>query len=340
MGLDEAYMRLWVRLKDTLSVTFLIPMKNPTDKQLLGFHISLPMGYVDITPYFCMYTENIADMANFSMDGRQVAPPHPLKGLADVPSLAELAPKQDNDKQWTRTPPEKQVNALAQVDIYLDNFISTCQGGPKERCQILLHFFRSIDTVFHPNGATDGLCKEPIFTNKLSQGDSTWYTKKRVLGWGIDTKEHHLRLTPRQDIKLRAALDASAASAHQVSLRKWRHILGLVHSITLSVAGAHCMFTFLQHALCQARGRQVTLSTAVQYELSTWRHIVQDLANIPTQIHKINPYPIPWEGTTDASGKGMGVSDKMQKASGSSGAPHFPQRLKLDSYQTPTLRGV
>ena len=30
-------------------------------------------------------------------------------------------------------PPELWVHTLAQVDVYLDDFISTCQGGPTER---------------------------------------------------------------------------------------------------------------------------------------------------------------------------------------------------------------
>ena len=49
-------MGLWVRMKDFPSVAFIIPKKNPRDQQLVGFHLSLPMGYVDSAPYFCMET--------------------------------------------------------------------------------------------------------------------------------------------------------------------------------------------------------------------------------------------------------------------------------------------
>ena len=48
--LVDAYMRLWVRMEDVLSVAFLIPKENPSETQLVGFHRSLPMGYVDTAP--------------------------------------------------------------------------------------------------------------------------------------------------------------------------------------------------------------------------------------------------------------------------------------------------
>ena len=84
-------------------------------------------------------------------------------------------------------------------------------------------------------------------------------------------KKHHLRLTPKRELKFRAALDAIPAKARQVSLRKWRHLLGLLPIIIPDVAGAQGVFTCLEHALQQARGRQFQLSPAVQDKLSAWR---------------------------------------------------------------------
>ena len=52
VDLADAYMRLWVKMEDVPSVAFLIPKKNPSDTQLVEFHISLPMGYVYNTLYF------------------------------------------------------------------------------------------------------------------------------------------------------------------------------------------------------------------------------------------------------------------------------------------------
>ena len=96
-------------------------------------------------------------------------------------------------------------------------------------------------------------------------------TTKTFLGWDHSTKEHHLRLTHKHKLKVRAALDAIPTKARQVSLRNWWHLLGFLRRITLAVSGAQGMFMRLQHALRQAWGRLVPLSTAVHDELSAWR---------------------------------------------------------------------
>ena len=64
VDLTDDYMRLWVRVEDAPSVAFLIPKKNHSDQQLVGFNLYLPTGYVDSAPYFCMATETVADLAN------------------------------------------------------------------------------------------------------------------------------------------------------------------------------------------------------------------------------------------------------------------------------------
>ena len=50
LDLANTYISLWGRMEDFPSVAFLIPNKNPSDLQLVGFHLSLPMGYVDSAP--------------------------------------------------------------------------------------------------------------------------------------------------------------------------------------------------------------------------------------------------------------------------------------------------
>ena len=47
VDLSKAYMRIWVRIEDTSSVDFLLPKKMTQEKQLVGFHSSLPLGFVD-----------------------------------------------------------------------------------------------------------------------------------------------------------------------------------------------------------------------------------------------------------------------------------------------------
>ena len=56
VDLANAYMHLWVRLEDTTSTAFLITKLHPANKHLVGFHLYLPMGWMDSAPYFCMAT--------------------------------------------------------------------------------------------------------------------------------------------------------------------------------------------------------------------------------------------------------------------------------------------
>ena len=46
VDLADAYMRIWVSLEDILSVSLLVPKATPEEDQLVGFHLSIPMGYV------------------------------------------------------------------------------------------------------------------------------------------------------------------------------------------------------------------------------------------------------------------------------------------------------
>ena len=50
--LANAYMHIWVYLKDIPSVAFLVPKATPDEEQLVGFHLSIPMGYVESATFF------------------------------------------------------------------------------------------------------------------------------------------------------------------------------------------------------------------------------------------------------------------------------------------------
>ena len=86
--LEDTYMRLWVSMEDVPSVAFLVPNKNISDTQLVGFHLSLPMGYVDNAPYFFMATETVSDLANDGISQRDQAREQPLE-MADEARAAD-----------------------------------------------------------------------------------------------------------------------------------------------------------------------------------------------------------------------------------------------------------
>ena len=79
VDLADTYMRLWVRMEDVLSVAFIILNKTPSNTQLVGSHLLLPMGYIDSAPYFFMATETVADLANEAISQKEQAGEHPLE---------------------------------------------------------------------------------------------------------------------------------------------------------------------------------------------------------------------------------------------------------------------
>ena len=154
---------------------FLLPKKRLEDEHLVDFRLYIPMGYVDSLPYFCIAIEMVADIVNNSMDGRHTAPPHTLEVSAEMPEPADHAPICQVMNSGSIPPPpcpDQQLHALAQVGVYMDNFISTCKGATQKQTQILRHLFQGINTVFRINVAMECLQKEPISTKKLLQGDA------------------------------------------------------------------------------------------------------------------------------------------------------------------------
>ena len=52
LDLENTYMSLWVRMEDVQYFTFLITKKTPSNTQLVGLHLSHPMGYIETAPIF------------------------------------------------------------------------------------------------------------------------------------------------------------------------------------------------------------------------------------------------------------------------------------------------
>ena len=140
--LSEAYMRFWVRMEDVPSVTFLIPKKTPSNTQLVVFHLSFPMGYIDGAPYFVMATETVADLAYEAISQRDQEGEHPLDLAAEARAADDSgAPEDQSYASWEHLPVEQRATAKANFNVYLDNIISVVQRGPRERRQMLRRLF-------------------------------------------------------------------------------------------------------------------------------------------------------------------------------------------------------
>ena len=132
---------------------------------------------------------------------------------------------------------------------------------------MLRHIFHQIYWVFCPNKEADTNRKTPISLKKLGQRYCACSTRKTFLGWDLDTIAHLLRLPPRRQEKVAAALAAILRKARTTYLRKWHKILGLLRSITPDVNGSRGMFTRVQNPLKRAAGRNVQLTIDVHNKL-------------------------------------------------------------------------
>ena len=84
VDLSDAYMRIWVRLEDIPSVAFLVPKATPEEDQLVGFHLSITMGYVESAAFFYNTIETVKDCILDSLSTRHNTPPHHLEDLTDT----------------------------------------------------------------------------------------------------------------------------------------------------------------------------------------------------------------------------------------------------------------
>ena len=92
---------------------------------------------------------------------------------------------------------EQCAAAKSNFNVYLDDFISVVQGGPRDSRQILRHLFHQIYWVFCPNEEANTNRKDPISLKNQGQGYGGLSTRKTVLWWDLDTIAHLLRLPPR-----------------------------------------------------------------------------------------------------------------------------------------------
>ena len=73
-------MHIWSRSKGILVVGFLVPREDMDKEKLIIFHLSLPLGYIESDPFFCVATVKYHE--NKSIGERVNTPPYPLEGIS------------------------------------------------------------------------------------------------------------------------------------------------------------------------------------------------------------------------------------------------------------------
>ena len=86
--LSNAYMRVWVHLEELPRFAFIASLHPLDSDPLIGFHLSLTMGFMDSAHFFCCTTETAADMVNASWAEGHASALHPLNDLVNLSPAA------------------------------------------------------------------------------------------------------------------------------------------------------------------------------------------------------------------------------------------------------------
>ena len=121
VDLADAYMRIWVCLEDIPLVAFLVPKSKPDEEQLVGFHLSIPIGYVESAAFFCATTKTVEERTQDTLSTRHTAPSHHLQDLADTkpPQTSEedATATLEANRNWESLSPHARATSLAHVEV-------------------------------------------------------------------------------------------------------------------------------------------------------------------------------------------------------------------------------
>jgi len=318
IDIADGFYRIWLLPCDIPKLGVLFPT-NSGEPPLIGFPLTLPMGWVESPPFFSAATETVADLANQRFTTDLSPPPHRLELVSETvpitPVLAALplpcptptavpAPRRSRPlgSSHLRTP-------LAFTDVYVDDFVTLVQGNPRRRCHVKRTLLHTLDSVFRPLAPTDSPHRqEPASVKKFLQGDGTWATTKVVLGWVIDTAASTIHLPPRRLARLHAILASLPRTTRRVATKHWHQVIGELRSMVLAIPGARGLFSTLQTAfqLPLEHGTRLRLNANVHDFLDDFRWLAAELSSRPTRIAETIPTPPSTLGACDAAGAGMG----------------------------------
>ena len=316
--MSDGFYRVFVRTDDVAKLGVVFPSLNG-ETPLIAFPIVLPMGWTESPPYFCAFTETVADLANRRILKWIHPPPHKLAHMANTrpvaaPSLPPLQqpvtppPVSSEPLPLARDPllPQRQ-RILASIDVFVDDFIGAAQGSPRRLTRIRDIVLHAIDDLFRPLCATDPIHRqEPISVSKLQKGDASWDTVKTVLGWLIDSVAMTITLPPRRLARLTELLASIPPTQSRLAIDKWHSLLGELRSMSIALPDSRGLFSSLQAALRTNQNNRLRLSKGFHDALDDFRWIQSDLATRPTRLQELVPTHPTIIGAHDASGYGAG----------------------------------
>ena len=74
----DVYTLIWVRPEYNPSVAFVYPIDTADKKQLVGFHISIPMVYMELSTFISTVADMVKEVPLATIYSSTIAPPLPL----------------------------------------------------------------------------------------------------------------------------------------------------------------------------------------------------------------------------------------------------------------------
>lgn len=303
--LSDGFYRIRLTPSGALKLAVLLP-NFPGLPRLVALPLVLPMGWTESPPWFCAFTETIADLTNDDLKKNKRYPSHPLEEKASITDF------QGDDKKPSRPIPKSHQRLLyrrplKKMEIFVDDFVGIGQDHPSNpltnQRATLSH---NIDKLFRPNRADDPPWrKEPQSQSKMAKGDASWHQTKEGLGWIWGANSKTLQMTPKRVQKAETVMQ-EVLSCKRVSVNRWQQLIGILRSLQPGMSGSEGHFSLLQDALVRQKGGRVTISPAIREQLEIFRDFITVHQVRPTYLEELVPGEDRYIGSCDAAKPGRG----------------------------------
>ena len=271
IDITEGFYRVWLQADDIPKLGVVLPTL-PGLPPLIAFPLALPMDWVESPPFFSVLTETACDLANARLRDRSNgsdSTAHRLESVAATPP-PEIPTAAPHVTQSTTKPagtcPSGRL-PVAEVDVYVDDFLLMAQTENRRRA-VLRTTLEAIDSVFRPLCASDPEHrKEPASVKKMLKGDAAWATRKRILGWDLDTEASTLHLPAHRIERLYELLDKISPPHKRTSVEVWHQLLGELRSMSPPFR-EHAAFS---QSYSTPSARQTAIESRSLRPCGTWR---------------------------------------------------------------------
>ena len=303
--MSDGFYRIRLSSSGSLKLAVSLP-EFPGLPQLVALPVVLPMGWTESPPWFCAFTETIADLTNVDLHRNKRVPPHHLGPQAAITDF-EVKDAGPARKIPISHKPLIYARPLREVEVFVDDFIGMGQDHPSNPLEnqraVLSH---NIDKVFRRNGPTDHQWrKEPQSQSKMAKGDASWHTKKEALGWDWGASTRTLQMTKKRVGKALTLLDA-VLLCKRVSIKRWQQVIGVLRSLQPGMAGSDGHFSLLQNALATPVGGRIRLTPDIKEQLAIFHDFLHGHLRRPTTLEELVPGVDIHLGACDAAKQGRG----------------------------------